>query len=110
MTSNWCLTASDSAATAPRAPDLASFAKVISRWAIKMNNSPMNTSFYPENGVKIANSDGQALYGAQSMEPGDFATTTGGEIEPRAVSGVNELGGREQDLLTQGLKGGVRGL
>ena len=50
-------------------------------------------SIQPENGVKIAISDGQALYGAQSMEPGDFATTTGGEIEPRAVSGVNELGG-----------------
>jgi predicted acylesterase/phospholipase RssA len=41
MMSNWCLTVSDSAATAPRPPGLASFARVTSRWAIKMNISRM---------------------------------------------------------------------
>jgi predicted phage terminase large subunit-like protein len=36
--SNWCLTASDSAATEKRPPGLASFARVTIRWAIKMNS------------------------------------------------------------------------
>jgi hypothetical protein len=39
------LTASDSAVTAPRPPGLVSFAKVTSRWAIRMNSSRMNANF-----------------------------------------------------------------
>ena len=45
MISNWCLTASDSAATVPGPRGLASFAKVTSRWAIKMNSSRMKANF-----------------------------------------------------------------
>ena len=45
MMSNWCLTASDSAATAPRPPGLASFARVTSKWAIKMNRFGMKANF-----------------------------------------------------------------
>jgi hypothetical protein len=40
-----CLTANDSAVTAPRPPDLGSYAKVMSRWAIRMNSSRMNANF-----------------------------------------------------------------
>ena len=40
-----CLTASDSAATAPRPPGLASFASATSKWAIKMNRSGMKANF-----------------------------------------------------------------
>lgn len=36
--SNWCLTASDSAATATRPPDLTSRARVTRKWAIKANS------------------------------------------------------------------------
>jgi len=39
------LTASDSAATAPRPPRVPSFARVTSRWAIKMNSSRMKANF-----------------------------------------------------------------
>jgi hypothetical protein len=39
------VTASDSAATAPSPPGLASFARVTSRWAIKMNGSHMKANF-----------------------------------------------------------------
>ena len=35
----------DSAATAPRPPGLPSFARVTSRWAIKMNSSRMKANF-----------------------------------------------------------------
>ena len=45
MISNWCLTASDSAATVPGPRGLASFAKVTSRSAIKMNSSRMKANF-----------------------------------------------------------------
>jgi len=38
------------------------------------------------------------------MEPGEFATTTGGDIEPGAVSRTDELSGHQQNLLTQGLE------
>src|SRR5208282_5494412 len=41
MMSNWCLTASDSAATARTPPGPASRAKVSSRWAISLNNNSM---------------------------------------------------------------------
>jgi hypothetical protein len=37
----------------------------------------------------------------------DFAVTAGGEIEPRTISGANELSGHQQNLLTQGLERGV---
>ncbi len=52
MISNWCLTDSDSAATAPRLPCLASFARVTSRWAIKMNCSRMKANFSGEGAVR----------------------------------------------------------
>src|SRR5271169_6886266 len=43
--SSWCLTASDSAATAPRPPGLASFARVTSKWAIKLNSKLIKANF-----------------------------------------------------------------
>jgi len=42
---NWCLTASDSATTAPRPPGLASRAKVTSKWAIKLNSKLVKANF-----------------------------------------------------------------
>jgi hypothetical protein len=33
--------------------------------------------------------------------------TAGGEIEPRTISGANELSGHQQNLLTRGLERGV---
>ena len=45
MISNWCLTASDSAATTRKSPGLASFASVTSRWAVNMNISRMKANF-----------------------------------------------------------------
>src|ERR1700733_288538 len=45
MMSNWCLSAIDSAATAPRPPGVASFATVVSRWAIRTNSSRINENF-----------------------------------------------------------------
>jgi hypothetical protein len=48
MMSNWCLTANDSAATAPRPPGLARRAKVTSKWAIKLNSNLIETNL---NGV-----------------------------------------------------------
>jgi hypothetical protein len=39
MISNWCLTASDSAATARTPPGRASRARVTNRWAIRMNSN-----------------------------------------------------------------------
>jgi len=41
------------------------------------------------------------------VDPSHFALTAGGEIEPRTVSGANELSGHQQNLLTQGLERGV---
>jgi hypothetical protein len=41
MMSNWCLTASDSAATARTPPGPASRAKVSNRWTVSLNNNPM---------------------------------------------------------------------
>ena len=43
--SSWCLTASDSATTAPRPPGLASRARVTSKWAIKLNSKLINANF-----------------------------------------------------------------
>jgi hypothetical protein len=43
--SSWCLTASDSAATAPRPHGLASRARVTSKWAIKLNSKLINADF-----------------------------------------------------------------
>jgi hypothetical protein len=43
--SSWCLTASDSAATASRPPGLASFARVTSKWAIKLNSKLIKANF-----------------------------------------------------------------
>jgi hypothetical protein len=40
MMTSWCLTASDSATSAPRPAQAPSFARVTSRWEIKMNSSP----------------------------------------------------------------------
>jgi hypothetical protein len=41
------------------------------------------------------------------VEPSQFAVAAGREIEPRTVSGANELSGHQQNLLTQGLERGV---
>src|SRR5208283_596988 len=43
--SSWCLTASDSATTAPRPPGLASRARVTSKWAIKLNSKLIKANF-----------------------------------------------------------------
>src|SRR6266481_4551079 len=45
--SSWCLTASDSATTAPRPPGLASRARVTSKWAIKLNSKLIKANFNP---------------------------------------------------------------
>ncbi len=43
--SSWCLTASDSATTAPRPPGLASRARVTSKWAIELNSKHIEANF-----------------------------------------------------------------
>ena len=41
------------------------------------------------------------------MEPCNLAVAACGEIEPRPVGGANEVGGHQQNLLTQGVEGSI---